>query len=70
MLIVYLQALGLGAAAIAGLFGIYAATLIPGLLAGGPLSDRFGRRALGAVRGCPAVTGEPQAAHTWDHARS
>ena len=45
MLIVYRQALGLGAAAIAGLFGIYAATLIPGLLAGGPLSDRFGRRA-------------------------
>jgi len=45
MLIVYRQALGLGAAEIAGLFGIYAATLIPGLLAGGPLSDRFGRRA-------------------------
>ena len=43
MLIVYRQALGLGAAEIAGLFGIYAATLIPGLLAG--LSDRFGRRA-------------------------
>ena len=45
MLIVYRQALGLGAVEIAGLFGIYAATLIPGLLAGGPLSDRFGRRA-------------------------
>ena len=45
MLIVYRQALGLGAAEIAGLFAIYAATLIPGLLAGGPLSDRFGRRA-------------------------
>ena len=45
MLIVYRQALGLGATEIAGLFGIYAATLIPGLLAGGPLSDRFGRRA-------------------------
>ena len=44
MLIVYRQALGLGAAEIAGLFAIYAATLIPGLLAGGPLSDRFGRR--------------------------
>jgi MFS family permease len=45
MLIVYRQALGLGADEIAGLFAIYAATLIPGLLAGGPLSDRFGRRA-------------------------
>jgi hypothetical protein len=46
MLIVYRQELGLGPSAIAGLFGIYAATLIPGLLAGGPLSDRFGRRAV------------------------
>jgi MFS family permease len=46
MLIVYRHALGLGATAIAGLFAIYAATLIPGLLAGGPASDRFGRRAV------------------------
>jgi hypothetical protein len=45
MLIVYRHALGLSASEIAGLFAIYAATLIPGLLAGGPLSDRFGRRA-------------------------
>jgi len=45
MLIVYRHALGLGSAEIAGLFAIYAATLIPGLLAGGPLSDRYGRRA-------------------------
>ena len=45
MLIVYRHALGLGAGEIAGLFAIYTATLIPGLLAGGPLSDRFGRRA-------------------------
>jgi Major Facilitator Superfamily len=45
MLIVYRHALGLGSAGIAGLFAIYAATLIPGLLAGGPLSDRYGRRA-------------------------
>ncbi len=45
MLIVYRHALGLNASEIAGLFAIYAATLIPGLLAGGPLSDRFGRRA-------------------------
>ena len=45
MLIVYRHSLGLGPGEIAGLFAIYAATLIPGLLAGGPLSDRFGRRA-------------------------
>jgi len=45
MLIVYRHALGLGPGEIAGLFAIYAITLIPGLLAGGPLSDRFGRRA-------------------------
>jgi MFS family permease len=45
MLIVYRHALGLSPGEIAGLFAIYAATLIPGLLAGGPLSDRFGRRA-------------------------
>jgi MFS family permease len=46
MLIVYRHALGLGATAIAGLFAIYAATLIPGLLVGGPASDRLGRRAV------------------------
>jgi hypothetical protein len=46
MLIVYRHALNLGAGEIAGLFAVYAATLIPGLLAGGPLSDRFGRRAV------------------------
>jgi MFS transporter len=45
MLIVYRHSLDLSAGEIAGLFAIYAATLIPGLLAGGPLSDRFGRRA-------------------------
>jgi len=46
MLIVYRHELGLGASAVAGLFAIYAVTLIPGLLAGGPASDRFGRRAV------------------------
>jgi MFS family permease len=46
MLIVYRHEQGLSAAAVAGLFAVYAATLIPGLLAGGPASDRFGRRAV------------------------
>jgi MFS family permease len=46
MLIVYRHALGLGPSPIAGLFAIYAAALIPGLLIGGPASDRLGRRAV------------------------
>jgi hypothetical protein len=29
-----------------------------------------GLLAVGAARGRPAAAGEPQAAHTWDHARS
>ena len=44
MLIVYRHELGLSEAAVAGLFLVYALTLIPGLLVGGPASDRFGRR--------------------------
>jgi MFS family permease len=44
MLIVYRHELRLGAGAVAGLFLVYAVTLIPGLLIGGPASDRFGRR--------------------------
>jgi Major Facilitator Superfamily len=46
MLIVYRHEQGLSAAAVAGLFAVYAATLIPGLVAGGPASDRYGRRAV------------------------
>jgi len=46
MLIVYRHALGLGPGAIAGLFTVYGVALIPGLLIGGPASDRFGRRAV------------------------
>jgi len=44
ILIVYRHELHLDAGTLANLFAIYAAALIPGLLAGGPLSDRFGRR--------------------------
>jgi hypothetical protein len=44
MLIVYRHELRLGAGPLAGLFLVYALTLIPGLLIGGPASDRFGRR--------------------------
>lgn len=41
MLIVYRHELALGAGAVAGLFLVYTLTLIPGLLLGGPASDRF-----------------------------
>ena len=44
MLIVYRHELQLTAGEVAGLFLVYALTLIPGLLVGGPASDRFGRR--------------------------
>jgi predicted MFS family arabinose efflux permease len=44
MLIVYRHELRLTAGEVAALFLVYALTLIPGLLIGGPASDRFGRR--------------------------
>jgi MFS family permease len=44
LLIEYRHDLTLSAGVLAGIFGIYAATLIPGLLIGGPVSDRIGRR--------------------------
>ena len=44
MLIVYRHELRLTVGEVAGLFLVYALTLIPGLLVGGPASDRFGRR--------------------------
>src|SRR3954451_12006653 len=46
MLLVYRHSLGVGAATLEGLFGFYALGLAPGLLWGGPLSDRRGRRAV------------------------
>src|SRR6201996_5489432 len=44
LLIEYRHELSLSAGTLAGLFAVYAATLIPGLLIGGPVSDRIGRR--------------------------
>jgi predicted MFS family arabinose efflux permease len=44
MLIVYRHELRLTAGEVAALFLVYALSLIPGLLIGGPASDRFGRR--------------------------
>ena len=44
MLIVYRHELRLGADAVAGLFLVYALTLIPGLLVGGPAGFSLGSR--------------------------
>lgn len=46
MLPVLASSEGLGRAALDGAFGIYAVGLLPGLLGGGSLSDRLGRRPL------------------------
>jgi MFS family permease len=47
----YRRHLGPSEATVTGLFAIYVAGLVPGLLLGGPGGDRFGRRpvVLGAV---------------------
>jgi MFS family permease len=46
MLLVYQRDLGVGDGTLEAMLGIYAVGLIPGLLVGGPLSDRIGRRAV------------------------
>ncbi|MCW2988461.1 MAG: major facilitator superfamily multidrug resistance protein, partial [Solirubrobacterales bacterium] len=46
MLLVYRAQLGLSSGELALLFALYALGLIPGLLIGGPASDRHGRRVL------------------------
>jgi predicted MFS family arabinose efflux permease len=44
LLLVYRARLALSSVELAVLFGVYAVGLVPGLLLGGPLSDRLGRR--------------------------
>lgn len=46
LLLVYKDALHLSAETLTALFGCYALGLVPSLLASGPVSDRFGRRAV------------------------
>src|ERR1700679_232456 len=46
MLLVYRSELGLSAGTLGPLFAPYAVGLIPGVLTGGPASDRYGRRTL------------------------
>ncbi|MGC4106864.1 MAG: MFS transporter [Thermomicrobiales bacterium] len=44
MLLLYRQRMGLSDATASAIFGVYALALVPGLLVGGSLSDRHGRR--------------------------
>ncbi|MDQ2882595.1 MAG: MFS transporter [Actinomycetota bacterium] len=44
LLLMYRAGLGLSTATVEATFGMYAIGLIPGLLIGGPVSDRYGRR--------------------------
>lgn len=44
LLLMYRSELGASAATVQATYGLYAAGLIPGLLLGGPFSDRYGRR--------------------------
>jgi MFS family permease len=46
LLLLYQSELGLSATVVQGTFGLYVLGLIPGLLLGGPCSDRYGRRRL------------------------
>src|SRR4051794_41719277 len=57
LLLLYRVRLGLSPAALAQMFGIYAVGLVPGLLLGGPLSDRVGRRALVVPASLVALAG-------------
>jgi MFS family permease len=44
LLLLYRSQLGLSATELEAIFGVYAVGLVPGLLLGGPISDRHGRR--------------------------
>jgi MFS family permease len=46
LLVVYRMRLALSSLELASLFGIYAVGIVPGLLFGGPASDRWGRRTI------------------------
>src|SRR5690242_16805910 len=67
LLLLYRPLMGLTAAMVEAMFGMYAIGLIPGLLVAGRVSDRIGRPAVGAARlrvtngaaargGCPGRT--------------
>jgi hypothetical protein len=57
LLPLYRAELGLSPTDLAQVFGIYAIGLLPGLLAAGPLSDRYGRRAVVGPAALVALAG-------------
>lgn len=57
LLVVYRERLALSPLNLAVLFGVYAVGLVPGLLVGGPLSDRVGRRRVVLPASCVALCG-------------
>lgn len=57
LLLVYRARLALSSIDLAVLFGVYAVGLVPGLLVGGPLSDRIGRRRVVLPAACIALAG-------------
>ncbi|MDP9034690.1 MAG: MFS transporter [Myxococcota bacterium] len=57
LLLVYRAHLGLSPVDLATLFAVYAVGLVPGLLVGGPLSDRIGRRRVVIPASCVALCG-------------
>jgi len=57
MLLVYRARLGLSAPVVEAMFALYAIGLVPGLLAGGSLSDRIGRRPVVLFALITSVTG-------------
>ncbi|MCX4091814.1 MFS transporter [Nocardia sp. alder85J] len=64
LIVMYQQRLGLSTATVDAMFGLYALGLVPALVAGGRLSDRFGRRpvlvpalALSFVASCLLMAG-------------
>ncbi len=57
LLVVYRARLALSAVELAVLFGVYAVGLVPGLLLGGPASDRWGRRRVAVPASVVALVG-------------
>jgi MFS family permease len=57
LLLVYRARLELSSVELAVLFGVYAVGLVPGLVVGGPLSDRLGRRAVVLTASFVALAG-------------
>jgi MFS family permease len=57
LLPLYRTALGLSEEQAASLFGVYALTVVPGLIGGGPISDRRGRRPTAITAASIALVG-------------